>query len=193
MKKRSTGRARSGTSLNVSIERANKKLKLLKRYGKFGHYASKELLSAFANEPNIRIDKKSKSFPIKINTSRLTQGQVRYYKRQLDQFLRNKSSSILGIKDIEQKARRSLKDTLVQLTDDQITDEDLEDYYDLFTTDEYKYFSDRIEPSDKLLVLLNEAKSRTEDDFVKLLEQYMTLNSSDARQKAKKLYNKWVS
>lgn len=194
MRKRSTGRARSGTSLYVSIERTNKKLKKLKQSGKLGHYASKELLSQLRNDTNVTINRSSKNNIIQLKTRNLKPAQQRYYQKALDTFIKNKSSSVLGIKEIESKKRETLKETLTQLTDKDITDKDIEDFYDLVDTDDYRYFADKIGDS-LMYILIEEAKDKnyTEESFIELLQKYITVNSEDAREKAKRLYNKWVA
>lgn len=194
MRKRSTGRARVGTSLYVSIDRANKKLKKLKQSGKFGHYASKELLAQLRNDTNVTINRSSKSNIIQLKTRNLKPAQLRYYQKALDTFIKNKSSSVMGIKDIESKKRASLKETLTQLTDKDITDKDIEDFYDLVDNDDYRYFADKIGDS-LMYILIEEAKDKnyTEESFIEFLKKYITINSEDAREKAKRLYNKWVA
>lgn len=193
-KKISTGRARTGTSLYVSVERANKKLKKLKQSGKLGHYASKELLAQFEHDSNIKINRSSRSYTIKIKTAKLKPAQLRYYQKALDRFIKNKSSSVMGIKEIESKKRKSLKETLSQLTDKDITDKDIEDFYDLVDTDDYRYFADKIGDS-LMYILINEAKDKnfSQESFIDLLQKYITVNSEDAREKATRLYGKWVA
>lgn len=195
MRKRSTGRARSGTSLYVSIERANKKLKKLKQSGKLGHYASKELLAQFRHDSNIKINRSSRSYILKIKTTKLKPAQIRYYQKALDTFIKNKSSSVMGIKDIESKKRKTLKETLTQLTDKDITDADIEDFYDLVDNDDYNYFAEKVPDSLEIYIILNEAKEKNlnEDGFIELLKQFMSVNSEETRERAKRLYNKWVA
>lgn len=193
MRKKVVGRSRGGSSLNITLERANKKLKALRKTNRLGHYASKELFRAFSSDNKVKVDRSAGDI-IKINTKNLSIAEQRYYKKVLDSFIRNKSSSPLGIADIEKRSRTTLKDTLSQITDKDITDSDIEDFYDLVENDEYRYFADKVGDS-LMYILINEARDKnlSEDSFISMLTQYMTINSEEAREKAKKLYNKWVA
>ena len=101
----------------------------------------------------------------------------------------------MGITDVRRRSRETLKETLTQLTDDAISDSDLDDFYDLIVEDDYKYFADKVPDSLEIFILINEARDKnlTEDGFIDLLKKYMTINSEDARQRASRLYNKWIA
>ena len=192
MRKRTTGRARSSTSLYVSIERTNKKLRQLKKGGKLGHYASKDLLRQLQQDNRVIISRNKKNI-LTIKTANLKPADIRYYKRALDTFRKNKSSSVMGIADIETRKRATLKNTLSQLTDADITDQDVEDFYDLVDNEDYRYFADKVGDS-LIYILIEEAKDKSlsEESFISMLEKYMTINSKEAREKASRLYKKWV-
>lgn len=194
MRKRTLGRARTGSSISVSIERTNRKLKSLQSSGLLGKYASKELISALKNNPNVIFDKSKKNQIIKLKTSDISPSQARYLQKSLKKFIQNKTSTPMGIMDVRSRSRETLKETLTQLTDDVITDSDLEDFYDLVVDDDYKYFADKVPDSLEIFILINEAKEQnlSEEGFIELLKKYMTLNSQEAREKASRLYNKWV-
>lgn len=193
MRKRTTGRSRGGSSLTVQLERANRKLRNLKSAGKFNTYSSKELLGAFKSDPNVTIDRKSKSSIIKIRSERLNMAQVRYYRRTLEKFNKSKTSTTTGIAEVEEKARTSLKATLSDITDSDITDQDVEDFYSLFEDDDFAYFEEKLGPS-LLYILINEAKDKgwSEDTFVTTLERYITSNVEETRIRARRLYKKFV-
>lgn len=192
MRKRTTGRARSSTSLYVSIERTNKKLRQLKKGGKLGHYASKDLLRQLQQDNRVIISRNKKNI-LTIKTANLKSADIRYYKRALDTFRKNKSSSVMGIADIETRKRATLKNTLSQLTDADITDQDIEDFYDLVDNDDFRYFADKITDS-IVYILIEEAKEKgaSEETFINMLRGFMTINSEEVRAKASRLYKKWV-
>lgn len=194
MRKRTLGRARTGSSVFVSIEKTNRKLKSLQSSGLLGKYASKELINALKDNPNVIINKSKKNQIIKLKTSNISQAQARYIQKSLKKFIQNKTSTPLGITDVRRRSRETLKETLTQLTDDVISDSDLDDFYDLVVEDDYKYFADKVPDSLEIFILINEARDKhlTEEGFIDLLKKYMTINSEDARQRASRLYNKWV-
>ena len=194
MRKRTLGRARSGTSIFASIEKTNRKLKSLQSAGLLGKYSSKELINALKDNPNVIINKSKKSQIIKLKTARISTAQARYIQKSIKKFIQNKTSTPMGIADVRRRSRETLKETLTQLTDDVISDSDLDDFYDLVVEDDYKYFADKVPDSLEIFILINEARDKnlTEDGFIDLLKKYMTINSEDARQRASRLYNKWV-
>ena len=194
MRKRTLGRARSGTSIFASIEKTNRKLKSLQSSGLLGKYSSKELINALKDNPNVIINKSKKSQIIKLKTARISTAQARYIQKSIKKFIQNKTSTPMGIADVRRRSRETLKETLTQLTDDVISDSDLDDFYDLVVEDDYKYFADKVPDSLEIFILINEARDKnlTEDGFIDLLKKYMTINSEDARQRASRLYNKWV-
>lgn len=195
MRKRTLGRARSGTSIFVSIEKTNRKLKSLQSSGLYGKYASKELINALKDNPNVIINKSKKTQILKLKTSNISPAQARYIQKSLKKFIQNKTSTPMGIADVRRRSRETLKETLTQLTDDVISDGDLDDFYDLVVEDDYKYFADKVPDSLEIFILINEARDKnlTEEGFIDLLKKYMTINSEDARQRASRLYNKWVA
>lgn len=195
MRKRTLGRARSGTSIFVSIEKTNRKLKSLQSSGLLGKYASKELINALKDNPNVIINRSKKNQIIKLKTSNISPAQARYIQKSLKKFIQNKTSTPMGITDVRRRSRETLKETLTQLTDDAISDSDLDDFYDLIVEDDYKYFADKVPDSLEIFILINEARDKnlTEDGFIDLLKKYMTINSEDARQRASRLYNKWIA
>ena len=194
MRKRTLGRARSGTSIFASIEKTNRKLKSLQSSGLLGKYASKELINVLKDNPNVIINRSKKSQIIKLKTARISPAQARYIQKSLKKFIQNKTSTTIGITDVRRRSRETLKETLTQLTDNDISDSDLDDFYDLVVEDDYKYFADKVPDSLEIFILINEARDQnlTEDGFIDLLKKYMTINSEDARQRASRLYNKWV-
>ena len=194
MRKRTVGRSRTGTSIYASLEKTNRKLKSLQSKGLLGKYASKELLNALNNQPNIIINKSKKVKIVKLNRFNISNAEARAIQKTLKKFIQNKSSSVLGISDIRRKSRQTLKETLTQITDSDINEKDLDDFYDLVVEDDYKYFADKVPDSLEIFILINEAKEQnlSEEGFVELLKKYMTLNSQEAREKASRLYNKWV-
>ena len=76
-----------------------------------------------------------------------------------------------------------------------LTDEDVEDFYDMMYDPDFNHITNYISPSDEF-ALIQEAKEQNynEDKFTKALAQISNIEnpSEDFRNKAKKLYNKYV-
>ena len=74
-----------------------------------------------------------------------------------------------------------------------MTEEDAEFYYDMLGDDDFDYFADKIGAS-TLWQLIDEAieMNDTEDSWLNRLGNYITLNDLDIRDRAIRLYNKYV-
>lgn len=194
-RKRIKGRARVPTpadKLLRSIEMTNRKLNRLESAGVYNKYASKKLLRTIHNESPIKYNK-GKRVKVTVNVKKLNPSQIRYYQKVFNTFLESKTSSAIGIKDKESKTRDKLKQSLSEITDEDISEQDVEDFYTLVEDNDFRYLADKIGDSD-IYILVNEAKSRDldEEGFTKMLEQYMTVNTKEARDAASNLYNKFV-
>ena len=64
----------------------------------------------------------------------------------------------------------------------------------VYKDNDFKYLADRMDPS-KLYILMQHTKEAdgTGENFISMLENYMTVNNQNVRKKATRLYNKFVS
>ena len=194
-RQRIKGRERTPTAsskLLRSVEMVNKKLNQLERAGLYGKYAYKKLYRSIQNEPKIKYNRGKKS-KITVQVKQMNSSQIRYYTKIFDTFLKSKTSSPIGIRETQSKTAEKLKQSLSEITDSDIDDEDIEDFYSLVQDEDFRYLADKIGDSD-IYILVNEARERNlkETGFAKLLEQYMTLNTQEIRDAALNLYNKFV-
>ena len=194
-RKRIKGRSRVPTpadNLLRSIEMTNRRLNRLESAGGYNKYASKKLLHTIRNESPIKYNKR-KRVKVTVNVKKLNPSQIRYYQKVFNTFLESKTSTSIGIKDKESKAREKLKQSLSEITDEDISEQDVEDFYTLVEDNDFRHLADKIGDSD-IYILVNEAKSRDldEEGFTNMLEQYMTVNTKEARDAASNLYNKFV-
>ena len=194
-RKRISGRSRVPTPANKlsrSIEKTNRKLNRLEAAGLYGKYASKKLLRTIHNESIIKYNR-DKASKVTLNVKELNPSQIRYYQKVFTSFLESKTSSPIGIKDKELQTRGKLKQSLSEITDEDITEQDVEDFYTLVEDNDFRYLADKIGDSN-IYILANEAKSRDLDEggFTKMLEQYMTVNTKEACDAASNLYKKYV-
>lgn len=194
-RQRIKGRARIPTaqsSLLRSIELVNKKLNQLEHAGLYGQYSSKKLFRLIRNEPKIKYNR-AKKIKVSVKINQLNSSQIRYYQKIFDAFLQSRTSSPLGIKNVKSQTVKKLKESLSEITDSDITNQDIEDFYSLVQDEDFRYLADKIGDSD-IYILVNEVRERNlkETGFVKLLEQYMTLNTQEIRDAALNLYTKFV-
>lgn len=194
-RKRIKGRSRVPTpesKLLRSIEMTNRKLNRLDSAGLYGSYASKKLLRTIQKEPRVKYNR-GKRAKVTVNVKKLNASQIRYYQKVFTSFLESKTSSAFGIKDAESRTRAKLKESLSEIRDEDLTEQDVEDFYTLVEDNDFRYFADKIGDSD-IYILVNEAKSRDlkKRPFYEMLKQYMTVNTKEARDSARRLYEKYV-
>lgn len=195
MRKRITGRSRPQTpemALRFMVEKTNKRLNKLQKAGLIHKSAAKKLIQTIKTENKIQYQSSGKN-KIKVNTKILTRSESRYYTKLLKTFLESGRTSKISVTNKQMETRTKLKQSLGQLTDTEISDQDVEDFYFLVEDEDFRYFADKVDDSE-LYILIETAIDRGlgESDFINLLEQYMTVNSKEARDSASRLYNKYV-
>ena len=182
-------RAKLMAETRKMVERANKRLKGLKNAGYKGTWASKKLIN--------RIDTKtlkawSKKGKIKLNKN-LTNTQLKAIQKATDQFLKSETSTVKGIRRVSQARIKGIQESLSSDLRDRVTEEDAEFYYDMLGEEDFDYFADKIGAS-TLWMLIDEAieKNSSEDEWLTMLSHYITLNDLDIRERAIRLYNKYI-
>ena len=182
-------RAKLMSETRKMVEKVNRRLKGLKNAGYKGTWASKKLIN--------RIDTKvlkawSKEGKIKLSRN-LTNTQLKAIEKATEQFLQSKTSTIKGIRDVESATIKSIQETLSDEKRGLVTKEDAEFYYDMFGNNDFNYFADLIGAS-TLWMLIDEAieNNDNEGDWIRRLGGYITLEDLDIKEKAIRLYNKYI-
>ena len=192
-----SGRARPKTlenKLRITVEKVNRKLNKLDQGKVYGRYASKQILRLASTDKNILYSRKRRN-KLFISTKGLTQSELRLYQKQMESFLKSKTSTVSGVKQARANVIEKVKKSLSGMTDLELTDDDVEDFFNLTSKDnDFKYLADRMDPS-KLYILMQHTKEADEngENFISMLENYMTVNNQNVRKKATRLYNKFVS
>lgn len=194
-KKRSSGRARAATKENkllLTLDKVNRKLHQLDVNQVYGKYSAKKMLALVSRESQISY-KRDRRAKITVNVKNLNSSQIRYYQKVFDSFLKSKTSSPIGIKEVRSKTEQKLKQSLGELLDKDITEEDIDDFYTLVQDEDFRYIADKIGDSlEYILVEQIRTAEETEEDFINLLSKFITVNTEELREKAKRLYNKYV-
>lgn len=194
-KKRSSGRARAATKENkllLTLDKVNRKLHQLDVNQVYGKYSAKKMLALVSRESQISY-KRDRRAKITVNVKNLNSSQIRYYQKVFDSFLNSKTSSPIGIKEVRSKTEQKLKQSLGELLDKDITEEDIDDFYTLVQDEDFRYIADKIGDSlEYILVEQIRTAEETEEDFINLLSKFITVNTEELREKAKRLYNKYV-
>ena len=195
-KRTPSGRSRGVTiqsRLIRAVEKSNRSLRRIDKTGKYGKYASKRLLK-MTNDPSLKYNRKSKArFKIRNVRSMSTQQQL-YYLKKFERYLKAPTSKVTGLEKAETEVKERVKKSLGEIAEKKLTDEDVEDFYDMMNDEDvFGYFTQFIKPSD-LYALIDEAKEQnySQDQFVSMLNIYITINIEETRNKAIKLYEKYV-
>ena len=192
-----SGRAKVASAenrLRIQVSKINKRIRSLEKRGNFGVYAGRTLLDFASRNKYVSIRKARGSRRHRVLLNKLreaTAGQLREIHKTFTHILGSKTFSNVGIertrKDIRKKVKRTLQESYGTLTD-----EDVELFYEIAKYKEDDLI-DQIGPSEffYLVEYAREWKS-DEDKFVSLLSQYAYINNDVMREKAKKLYYKYV-
>ena len=121
-----------------------------------------------------------------------TRQQLLAVNKAVDQFLKSKTSTNKGIQDIKRKQIDAIK-LRRSIEDEDFTEEDAEDFYDMFGNDDFQSFAEKIGASALQEIIYDSIKEDdSEADFIDRLDLYIELNNLDIREKAIRLYNKYV-
>ena len=194
-RKRTTGRARTATNearFLLTLDKVNRKLKQLDVNQVYGVYSAKKMLRAIKSDPVIDY-KRGRKDKIRVNINMMTYGQIRYYDKVFKSFLKSKTSTKIGIQQVRTETQRKLAQSLGQLIDKEITNQDIDDFYSLVADEDFRYLADKIGDSD-LYILLQACKEQkwSEPKFIDIISQYITVNNEDVRIIAERLYDKFI-
>lgn len=195
-RKRSTGGRRAKSSLASQIEielnRANRRITGLRRSGDFGTYASKDILRLVSQNKYVSFDRRKKLKVAK--TKDMNFAEARLISKRLKEFNKAKTATPSGIKEVKQSTKNKMKETLSGLTDQQISDQDVEFLYTLFNDKSTSNIFDYISPSE-LIIILNYCKQNnvSEQGFWDGLQQYIgETNQSDLKEQAIAIYRNYM-
>lgn len=112
--------------------------------------------------------------------------------KEIESFLSSKESTKTGIKEIQAKAKETIK---TDLFSGEVTDEDVDTYYSMFEDDDFNSFikATGLDPSEFWIIIDEAIKEHDSvDSFLARLEQYTVIPDESIRKKAINLYNKYV-
>ena len=171
------------------VNKANARLDSLQRRYKSGTWATKKLANRLTSN---KMNMWSKQGKIKLGKNP-TKAQMIGLNKAINQFLNSKTSTKKGISEIKSKQIESIR-LKRNIEDEEFTEEDAEDFYDMFGNDDFQYFANKIGASKLQEIIYDSIRDNdSEDDFLSRLELYIELNDLDIREKAIRLYNKYVA
>ena len=195
-RKRSPGGRKAKASLTsqmyYNLEKANKRIKGLAKHGDLGTYASKDILRLVSQNKNVSINRAKKIVIHKPKS--LMVGDLRLINKRLKEFNKAKTGTHAGIEEVKASTREKMKETLSGLTDQEISDDDVEFLYTLFNDKSASNLFDYISPSE-LIIILNYCKENnvSEEGFWEGLQKYISVtNQSDLKEQAIAVYRNYM-
>lgn len=179
---------------NQNVELAaevNRRLKGLRSAGYFGTYASKKLRKRLDTEvlKSWSMDKGGK---VKLSKN-LTATQMMAVNKAMRQFLASKTSKARGIEQTRKETIKSLRKTLSQEGGELIDEEDAEFFYDMFADNDFDFFAEKIGSSELQLIIKDSIDAGDSlDDWINRLSLYITMEDLDMRERAERLYEKYI-
>ena len=197
-KKSVSGRKRIPTAesrLKLQVDKINKRIKSLERHGNFGVYTGKTLTEYVSRSPFLSLKKARGSKRHRVllkNLKQATMGQLKEMHVKFKRILGARTFTNIGIKNVREETRAKVKQTLTGIAGSELTDEDVDTFYELLSYKDNKIL-EQIQPSD-FYALITEAQERDAslDDWVSMLSQFVDTNNKYIRKSAKDLYNKYV-
>ena len=124
----------------------------------------------------------------------MTRTQLIAIQRASSQFLASKTSTKKGVNEVREDTKESLYRTL-KLQDDELTMADIDDFYTLLgDADARPFLKTDIMGASALQIAISDSISYndSETDFLERLETFLSISDSELREKAKRLYKKYI-
>lgn len=175
------------------IREANQRLKSLERGGYKETYASKKLMEKL-DISTLKLWDKS-SGRIKIPKKKITQTQLVALNKQVSSFLESKTSTKKGINEVRKTTKASIKETLTEERGEKVSDEDVDFYYSTFGDSDFNDLTAYMTASELwALIDYGIANKMSQDSWVDMLLKHISKeNDLDIREKAERLYSKYVA
>ena len=199
-KRSASGRSRGVSAVQrlfIQAEKINKRIKALEKADLYGTYKSRELQQFAKETAGVKIST-SRSGKHKISvSSNLRPQQIRLITKKFGEFLSSPYSTPVGITKARASMRKKLTQTLSEQLGKKVSDKDVDKFLDIAKYAErvrQASILEYIDPSEFMaIVSYAKDKSMSQDAWVSLLNQYVTINNETMREEAKYLYDKYVA
>lgn len=169
-----------------AVQQVNQRIKSIERKfkdnGNWSITKIKNRLSKYFKSGKLKIPKNAKEVEL-INIL-----------KESTNMLESKASTKKGIREIKERAKSSLLETL-STEDIDVTKEDINDYYSMFEDDNFNSFIKMSGlTASEVFAIIDDAirAGDSENTFIKRLETFVNIVDEDIRNKAIRLYNKYV-
>lgn len=163
--------------INKEIRDVNDMLERLYRHGEKNTWASKRLLARL-NTVRRAVNPKTKQLRVIDLNRKLTVGEIREYQKSLQAFKESETSTIGGIRRIENRVKDKIRQTVTTIDEqgklNMPTKKETEALYNLFEDKNFQDLTETIKASE-LWGLLTNAKEMDDspDDFVENVSNYV--------------------
>lgn len=112
--------------------------------------------------------------------------------KEIESFLGSKEANKTGIKEVQIKAKSTIKN---ELFEGLVTDEDVDVYYSMLEDRDFSTLLDKDFDASEFWVIIDESitNNDTLDEFIERLSYYKDIKDETLRNKAIKLYNKYIT
>ena len=183
--------------INKEIRDVNDMLERLYRHGEKNTWASKRLLARL-NTVRRAVNPKTKQLRVVDLNRKLTVGEIREYQKSLQAFKESETSTIRGIRRIENRVKDKIRQTVTTIDEqgklNMPTKKETEALYNLFEDKNFQDLTETIKASD-LWGLLTNAKEMndTPENFVENVSNYvLDIEDEDIKNALKHVYQNFL-
>lgn len=196
LKIRAIGKEKESRLLKDTIKKireTNQRLKSLERGGYKETYASKKLMEKLDISTLKMWDRRSGR--VKLPKKDITQTQLIALNKQMTSFLESKTSTKKGINEVKKATKESIKETLSEEQGKRVSDEDVDFYYSTFGDSDFNDLTAYMTASELWALIdygiaVGMEKTKWVDMLLKHIERE---NDLDIREKAERLYEKYIA
>lgn len=174
------------------VDIVNKRLRRLDKKGYYNSFSSKKLFERLDSSKFNALQKiNGKVVGIKLRDD-MTITDLNAVSRASRNFLAGATSTPERLQKTIRKTKESMYRTL-KVKDDELTMEDIENYYEMLGDKDFDAFNEKIGAS-SIWALIDDAVEDNDDltAFLHRMNNLISLNDVDLRKKAVKLFNKYV-
>lgn len=170
-----------------TVAKVNERIKSIRKKYKTGKYTwsitnIKNMLPKFYKNNRIIIPKQAKEMEL-LNIL-----------KESKKFLESKASTKKGIEEIKERAKSTLKETLSS-EDINLTEQDIDDYYSMFEDNDFNNFIKETGlTASEVWAIMDDATRNgdSENNFINRLNTFINIQDEDIRNRAIRLYNKYI-
>lgn len=179
-------------AVEKQVSFVNKRLRRLDKRGFYNSFSSKKLFERLGGEKFNALQKiNGKVVGIKIRDD-MSITQLNAVSRASRNFLASATSTPDRLNRVIKKTKESMFRTL-KMKDDNLTMEDIENYYDMLGDKDFDYYNEKFGASTMWSVIEDAIEANDDQQaFIKRMNGLLTLNDKEMTDRVIRLFNKYV-